>query len=55
MNWKIWDTSFERAGVPSPLFITASGTNSANGNLCFKVFKLQLKVINKNVSYLCNV
>ena len=25
---------------------------SPNGNLCFRVFKLQLKVINKNVCYL---
>ena len=29
--------------------ITASGNNAANGNFCFGVFKLQLKVINKNV------
>ena len=25
----------------------------ANGYLCFRVFKLQLKVINKKVCYLC--
>ena len=32
--------------------ITASGNILASGNLCFRVFKLQLKVINKNVCYL---
>ena len=38
---------------PSPhLCITASGNILASGNLCFRVFKLQLKVINKNVCYL---
>ena len=31
--------------------ITASGNILASGNLCFRVFKLQLKVINKNVCY----
>ena len=32
--------------------ITAAGNILASGNLCFRVFKLQLKVINKNVCYL---
>ena len=41
----------ERWGV----CITATGNILANGNLCFKVFKLQLKVINKNVCYLYSV
>ena len=35
--------------------ITASGNILASGNLCFRVFKLQLKVINKNVCYLYSV
>ena len=35
--------------------ITASGNISANGNLCFRVFVLQLKVINKNICYLYSV
>ena len=35
--------------------ITASGNILASGNLCFSVFKLQLKVINKNVCYLHSV
>ena len=34
--------------------IATSGNISANGNLCFRVFKLSLKVINKNVCY-CTV
>ena len=36
----------------NPLCITASGNILASGNLCFRVFKLQLKVIIKNVCYL---
>ena len=32
--------------------ITASGNILAGRNLCFRVFKLQLKVINKNICYL---
>ena len=35
--------------------ITASGNILANGNLYSNLFKLQLKVINKNVCYLCSV
>ena len=36
--------------------ITAIGNIWANGNLCFRVFELQLlKVINKNVCYLHSV
>ena len=35
-----------------PLFITASGNILVSGNLCFRVFKFQLKVINKNICYL---
>ena len=35
--------------------ITASGNILGSGNFCFRVFKLQLKVINKNVCYLYNV
>ena len=31
--------------------ITASGNILANGNLCFRVFKLHFKVIKKNVIY----
>ena len=40
---------------PNPMCITASGNILASGNLCFRVFKLQLKVINKNVCYLYSV
>ena len=32
--------------------ITASGNILVCGNLCFRVFKFQLKVINENVCYL---
>ena len=32
--------------------ITASGNIQPSGNLCFRMFKLQLKVINKSVCYL---
>ena len=35
--------------------ITAIGNILASGNLCFRVFKLQLKVLNKNVCYLYSV
>ena len=35
--------------------ITASGNILASGNLCFRVFKLQLKVINKNLCHLYSV
>ena len=35
--------------------ITAGGNISANENLCFRVFELQLKEINKNVRYLYSV
>ena len=37
------------------LCITASENILAGRNLCFRVFKLQLKVINKNVCFLYNV
>ena len=37
------------------IFITASGKILASGNLCFRLFKLQLKVINKNICYLYSV
>ena len=37
------------------LCITAGGNLVASGNLCFRVFKLQLKVFNKNVYYLYSV
>ena len=35
--------------------ITASENFLASGNICFRVLKLRLKVINKNVCYLCSV
>ena len=35
--------------------ITASGNIPAGGNLCFRIFKIQLKVINKNVCFLNSV
>ena len=35
--------------------ITTSENILANENLCFRVFKLQLKVINKNFCYLYSV
>ena len=35
-----------------PLCIAASGNILVSGNLCFRVFKFQLKVINKNICYL---
>ena len=35
--------------------ITANGNILASGNLSFRVFNLQLKVINKNLCYLYNV
>ena len=35
--------------------ITATGNILPSGNLCLRVFKLQLKVIHKNVSYLYSV
>ena len=35
--------------------IAASGNILACGNLCFRVFKLQLKVINKKFCYLYSV
>ena len=41
--------------VPTPLCITAGGNILASGNLCFRVFKLKLKVINKNFCYLYSV
>ena len=37
------------------LFEKGGGTILAEGNLCFRVFKLQLKENNKNVSYLYSV
>ena len=46
---------FYLLNFPSTLYIAASGNILASGNLCFRVFKLQLKVINKNVCYLCSV
>ena len=33
----------------TPLCITARGNIVASGNLCFRIFNLQLNVINKNV------
>ena len=38
-----------------PLCITVSGNILDSENLCFRVFKVQLKVINKNVCYLYSV
>ena len=35
--------------------IAASGNIPAGGNLCFRIFKIQLKVINKNVCFLNSV
>ena len=37
--------------LKTPCAFTASGSILASGNLCFRVFKLQLKVININVYY----
>ena len=37
------------------LCITASGNILASGNLRFRVFKLQLKVLNNNAYYLYSV
>ena len=37
------------------LCITASRNISANGNVCFRVFQLQLKVISKNICHLYSV
>ena len=37
------------------MWITANGNILASGNLCFRVFNLQLKVINKVFSYLYSV
>ena len=48
----IYSVFFTRKKSFYPLCITASGNILANGNFCFRVFKLQLKVINKNVCYL---
>ena len=39
----------------NPLWITASGNILAGGNLCFRVFKLQLKVINFLLFAQCRV
>ena len=39
----------------NPLCITASGNILTGGNLCFTVFKLQLKVVNKDFCYLHSV
>ena len=47
-----WNCNHYKQIAWYPLGITAIGNISANGNLYFKVFKLQLKVINKNVCYL---
>ena len=38
-----------------PLCIMVSGNILASENLCFRVLKVQLKVINKNVCYLYSV
>ena len=46
---------FDGLAKPSGVCITASGNILANGNFCFRVFKLQLKVINKNDCYLYSV
>ena len=35
--------------------ITATGNILASGNLCFRLLKLQWKVINKNACYLCSL
>ena len=52
MNQRIKKLSKNRPPHPPPLCITASGNILANGNLCFRLFKLQLKAINKNACYL---
>ena len=38
-----------------PLCIAANGNLLASGNLCFRVFNFQLKVINKNFCYIRTV
>ena len=45
----------EKVNSKEGVFVTASGNILAGGNFCFRVFKLQLKVINKNVCYLYSV
>ena len=50
-NLSLESTFMEKEGV----CITASKKLSANLNLCFKVLKLQLKLINRNVCYLYTV
>ena len=54
---KILKDFVEKSQLPNatPLCITASGNILASGNLCSRVFKLQLKVIKKNVCYLYSV
>ena len=42
-------------GGGSTLCITANGNILAGGSLCFRVFNLKLKVINKNFCYLYSV
>ena len=42
-------------GQKDPLCITVNENILASGNFCFRVFKLQLKVINKTFSYLSSV
>ena len=51
----MYSVFFIRKKSFDPLCITASGNILANGNFCFRVFKRQLKVINKNVCYLYSV
>ena len=46
-----WSQTVNYGGV----CITASGNTLASGNLFFRVFKLQLKVIDKNICYLYSV
>ena len=42
-------------GARRGVCITANGNILASGNLCFRVFKLQLKVIRKNFCYLYSI
>ena len=45
-----WSFNHEKwKWIQCTLCITASGNILASGNLCFRVFQLQLKVINKNI------
>ena len=48
----LWKQMYKQP--PEVLCITASENILASGNLFFRVLKLQLKVINKNICYLYN-